>query len=107
MHENRETSRVPRCGPDRGRSGKAQSHTPDMHAVEESDCAIVPMNQSNKGEQSSAEIGEGRAQTVENIAKSDTSPTQSGERVSHGLGDVREASQERGGTPNQGHAAPC
>jgi hypothetical protein len=41
MHENRETSRVPRCGPDRGRSGKAQRHTPDMHALEESDCAIV------------------------------------------------------------------
>jgi len=52
------------------------------------------MNQSNKGEQSSAEIGEGRSQAKENIVQSGTSPTQSGERVSQGLSGVREAAKE-------------
>ena len=43
---------------------------------------------------------------MENVAKSNTSPTQSGERVSHGLGDVREAAQERGYTLILLHASP-
>ena len=100
MHENRETSRAPRSGQGRGRSEQAPSRTSDMHAVEESDRVVVPMNQPNKEGQPSAEVGEGRAWTVENVAKSNTSPTQSGERVServsHGLGDVRGAARERG-----------
>src|SRR6266853_1382925 len=95
MHENRETSGAPRSHQDRGRSAKAQSHNAGAHVPEESDCVIVLMNQSNKGEQSSAEIGEGRAQAKENIVQSDTSPTPSGERVSQGLGGVREAAQRR------------
>ncbi len=95
MHENRETSGAPRSNQDRDRSEKAQSQTPDMHALEESDCAVVPMNQPNKEEQSSAEVGEGRARTKENIAQSNTSPTQSGERVSQGLSGVRQAAKER------------
>ena len=66
-----------------------------MHALEESDRAIVPMNQPNKEEQSSAEVGEGRARAKENIAQSNTSPTQSGERVSQGLRGVRQAAKER------------
>jgi RNA-directed DNA polymerase len=49
----------------------------------------TPMNQPNKEEQSSAEVGEGRARTKENIVQSSTSPTQSGERVSQGLRGVR------------------
>jgi RNA-directed DNA polymerase len=53
------------------------------------------MNQPNKGEQSFAEVGEGRALTKENIVQSNTSPTQSGERVSHGLRGVRQAAKER------------
>ena len=53
------------------------------------------MNRPNKGEQSSAEAGEGRARTKENIAQSNTSPTQSGERVSQGLNGVRQAARER------------
>ena len=36
-----------------------------MRVSEKSDRAIVPMNQPNKGEQSSAEVGEGRARTKE------------------------------------------
>jgi hypothetical protein len=74
---------------------KAQSHNANMHALEKSDCAIVPMNQPNKGEQSSAEVGEGRAPTKENIVQSNTSPTQSGKRVSQGLRGVRQAAKER------------
>lgn len=55
MHENRETSRVP--------AGKANNHNPDTHAQEESDRAVVPMKQSNKGssKEGTAEVVEGRA----------------------------------------------
>ena len=95
MHENRETSGASRSNQDRDRSAKAQSHNADMHVSEKSDCAVVPMNQPNKGESSSAEVGEGRARTKENIVQSNTSPTQSGERVSQGLSGVRQAAKER------------
>src|SRR6266566_217142 len=95
MHENRETSGASRSIQDRDRSAKAQSHNAGMHAPEESDCAAIPMNQPNKEEQSSAEAGEGRAQAKENIVPSNTSPTQSGERVSQGLSGVRQAAKER------------
>ena len=95
MHENRETSGVSRSSRDRGRSEKMQNRTSDMHASEESDRAIVPMNQPNKEGQPSAEVGEGRARAKENIAQSNTSPTQSGARVSQGLRGVRQAAQVR------------
>src|SRR5579864_8599524 len=75
MHENRETSGVPRSTGDRGRSEKVQSRTSDMHALEGSDRAVLPMNQPNKEGQPSAEAGEGRARTKGNIAQSNTSPT--------------------------------
>jgi len=88
MHENRETSWV---SAQADRSGKANSHNPDMYAQEESDCAVVPMKQPNKGARASAEVVEGRAQAKENDAGPDTSPTQCGERVSQGLGGVRQA----------------
>jgi hypothetical protein len=52
MHENRETSGAPRPERERGRSAKAQSHTADAHALEESDRAILSMNQTNKEERS-------------------------------------------------------
>jgi RNA-directed DNA polymerase len=95
MHENRETSGTSRSNQDRDQSEKAKRRTADRHVSEESDCAIVPMNLSNKEGQPSAEIGEGRARTKENIAPSHTRPTQSGERVSQGLGGVRQAARER------------
>jgi len=95
MHENRETSGAPRPARVRGRSAKAQSHTADVHALEESDRAIVSMNQPNKEERSSAEAGEKRVRAKENIIQPNTSPTQSGERVSQGLNGVREAAQKR------------
>src|SRR3954453_21963552 len=94
MHENRETSEVPRSSRGRGRSEKKmQNRKSDMHASEESDRAILPMSQPNKEGQPSAEVGEGRAWAKENIAQSNTSPTQSGARVSQGLRGVRQAAQ--------------
>src|SRR5215469_12934002 len=95
MHENREISGASRPEQDRDRPAKALSHKAGMHAPEKSDRAVIPMNQPNKGEQSSAEVGEGRARTKENIVPSNTSPTQSGERVSQGLSGVRQAARER------------
>src|SRR5262249_14963525 len=95
MHENRETSGAPCLNQTRGRPEKAQSHNAGMHASEESDHAIVPVNQPNNGEASfSAEVGEGRAWAKENI-QSNTSPTQSGKRVSQGLSGVREVAKAR------------
>src|SRR5438445_5512513 len=95
MHENRETSGASRSNQDRDRSEKADSRTADGHALEESDRAVGPVNLSNNEEPSSAEVGEGRARTKENIAQSNTSPTQSGERVSQGLNGVRQVAKAR------------
>jgi len=92
MHENRETSLVSARA---DRSGKANNHKPDMHAREESDCAVVPMKQPNKEAKASAEVVEGRARTKENDAGPNTSPTQSGERVYQGLGAVRRVARAR------------
>ena len=91
MHENRETSGAPRPERERGRSAKAQSHTADTHALEESDRAIVSMNQTNKEERSSAESGERRVRAKENIVPSSTHLTQCGDRVFQGLSGVRVA----------------
>ena len=93
MHENRETSGASRVN--RDRSGKANNHKPDRYAAEESDDAVVPMKLPNKGAQASAEVVEGRASIEENSVESYTGPTQSGERVSQGLGGVRRVAQER------------
>src|SRR5713226_4556738 len=91
MHENREISSTPWTD-DQGRSAKATSRNADMHVPEKSDCAVVPVNQpNNEGQQPSAEAGEGRAQTAENIVQSHMRPTQSGKRMSQGLYGVRPA----------------
>ena len=66
-----------------------------MHVQEKSDCVVVPVNQPNKGGQPSAEAGEGRAQTKENIVQSHMLLTQSGKRMSQGLDGVRKAAKER------------
>ena len=94
MHENREISSTP-WSDDQGRSAKAINRTADMNALEKSDCAVLPVNQPNKGGQPSAEAGEGRAQTRENIVQSHMHPTQSGKRMSQGLHGVRQAARER------------
>src|SRR5262245_16052652 len=79
---------------DQDRSAKAINRTADMNVQEKSDCAVVPVNQPNNEGLLSAEVGEGRAQTKENIDQSHMSPTQSGERVSQGLRGVRQAARE-------------
>jgi len=94
MHENREISWTSRSK-DRDRSAKAINRTADMHVQEKSDCAVIPVNRSNNEGQPSTEVGEGRAQTKENIVQSSMRPTQSGERVSQGLRGVRKAARER------------
>ncbi len=90
MHENREIS-CTSWTKVQDRFAKAINRTADMNVQEKSDCAVVPVNQSNKEERSSAETGEGRAQTEENIIQSRMRPTQSGKRMSQGLGGVRQA----------------
>jgi RNA-directed DNA polymerase len=94
MHENREISSTP-WSDDQGRSAKAISRTADVHVLEKSDDAVVPVNQPNKGGQPSAEAGEGRAQTRENIAQSHMHLTQSRKRMSQGLDGVRKTAKER------------
>ena len=94
MHENREISSAPwSCG--QGRSAKAINRTADTHVLEKSDCAVVPVNQPNKEAQALAEVGEGRAQTKENIVQSHKLPTQSGKGLSRGLHGVRQAARKR------------
>src|SRR5258708_4850937 len=90
MHENREISSAP-WSSDQGRSAKATSRTADMHVLEKSDCAVVPVKQPNKEGRPSAEVVEGRARTVENIVQSHMLPTQSGNCMSQGMGGVRQA----------------
>jgi hypothetical protein len=89
MHENRETSEpsAPRSGADRPE--KADSRMTGTHGAEESDCAVVPVNEPNKEESLrsdfSAEAGEGRAWTEENISQAHTNPTQGGKKGDDGL----------------------
>ena len=90
MHENREIS-CTSCRLQQDRSAKAINHDADANVQEKSDCAVVPVNRPNKEGQPSAEAGEGRAQTEENTVQSRMSPTQSGTRMSLGLGGVRQA----------------
>src|SRR5271165_1720895 len=94
MHENREISSAPSVM-DEGRSVKAHSRTTDTHALEKSDCAVLPVNRPNKGRQLPAEAGEGRAQMKENIDPPHMLPTQRGKGVSQGLDGVRKAARER------------
>ena len=77
MHENREISSTS-WSKDQDRSAKAINQTAGMNVGEKSDSAVVPVNQPNKEVQASAEAGEGRAQTKENIVQSRMCPTQSG-----------------------------
>jgi hypothetical protein len=91
MHENREIS-LTSWSTDQDRSAKAMNRTADMNVQEKSDCAVVPVNRpNNEGQQTSAEAGEGRAQTEENIVQSHMRPTQSGKGMSQGLHGVRQA----------------
>src|SRR5215831_6121016 len=94
MHENREIS-CTSCSKDQDRSAKAINRTADTNVQEKSDCAVLPVNQPNNEGQPSAEAGEGRAQTQENIGQSRMHPTQSGKCMSQGLPGVRKAARKR------------
>src|SRR6516165_3214020 len=94
MHENREISSAPLSN-DQGRSAKAINRNSDVHVLEKSHCAIVPVKQPNKGRQLPAEVGEGRAQMKENIDQSHMLPTQSGKGMSQGLDGVRKTARKR------------
>src|SRR5262250_1138490 len=94
MHENRESS-CTSWSADQDRSAKAINRKADANVQEKSDCAVIPVNQPNKEGQPSAEAGEGRAQTQENIVQSRMLPTQSGKRMSQGLSGVRKGARER------------
>jgi RNA-directed DNA polymerase len=94
MHENREISCTSWLQ-DQDRSAKAKNRTADMYVQEKSDCAVVPVNQSNKEAHASAEIEEGRAQIEENIVGSHMYSTQSGKHMSQGLRGVRKAATEK------------
>ena len=94
MHENREIS-CTSWSSDQDRSAKAINRAADVNVQEKSDCAVIPVNQPNNEGKPSAEVGEGRAQTQENIVLSRMRPTQSGKRMSQGLNGVRKAARER------------
>ncbi len=94
MHENREVSSTPLLV-EEGRSAKAINHNADVYVPEKSHCAVVPVNQTNKGANALAEVGEGRAQMKENTAQFNMQPTQSGKRMSQGLDGVRKAAKEK------------
>src|SRR5450631_2606165 len=94
MHENRESSWTSWLA-QQDRSAKAINRTADTNVQEQSDCIVVPMNQPNKEGPPSAEVGEGRVQTEENIVPSHMHPTQSGKRMSQGLNGVRQVAQRR------------
>ena len=74
MHENRETSETP-AGNHSRTAGEGSGRKVRMHVAEESDSGIVPMNHSNKIEQSMAESEEGRPLIKENIHQSSMCPT--------------------------------
>jgi hypothetical protein len=72
---------------------KATSYTASVNASGESDEQVVPAKRPNKGEQSSAEGVEGSRSTKGNTEEARTLRTQGRERVSQGLGGVREAAR--------------
>src|SRR5215469_3770630 len=74
MHENREISWTSWSN-DQDRSAKAINRKADTNVQEKSDCAVIPVNQPNKG-RSPRRLG--RAQTQKNIVQSNMRPTQSG-----------------------------
>jgi hypothetical protein len=92
MRENRETplasgSNTP------VRLEKATSYKASTYASGESDEQVVPTKRSNNEEQSSAEGVEGSCSTKGNTEEAHTHRTQGRERVSQGLGGVREAAR--------------
>jgi len=92
MRENRETPPVTGSS-EPVRLEKATSYETSTHAGGESDERVVPAKRSNNGEQSPAEGVEGSRSTEGNTEEAHTLRTQGRERVSQGLGGVREAAR--------------
>jgi RNA-directed DNA polymerase len=90
VRENRETPSVSGSSEPDGLE-KATSYKTSTHAGGESDERVVPAKRSNKEEQSWAESVEGSRLTKGNTEETHTRRTQGRERVSQGLGGVREA----------------
>jgi group II intron reverse transcriptase/maturase len=92
MRENRETPQASGSStPDW--LEKATSYTTSAHAGGESDERVVPAKRSNNGEQTPAERVEGSRSTKGATEEAYTHRTQGRERVSQGLGGVREAAR--------------
>src|SRR5438067_5929243 len=92
MRENREAPEVSGSSePDRLETAK--SYKASMNAIGESDEQVVPTKGPNKGEQFPAEVVEGSCSTKGNTEETHTHRTQGRERVSQGLGGVREAAR--------------
>ena len=94
MHENRETSKAPAAKYSSRTVGEGHGRTTHMHAFEESDSGIIPMNHSNKDGKPYAESEEGRPLIKENTRQPSTYPTQSEKCVSQGLARVRKAAKD-------------
>ena len=75
------------------RAGKGQTHTPAMHAAEESDEGVVPMKPPNKGNEMPAEVVEGRPESSGNVGQPPEDGTQGPLPSWSGLARVREAAQ--------------
>ncbi len=75
---------------------KATSRTTDMHVLEKSDCAVIPVNQPNKEGKPSAEVGEERVQLEENIVRAHMLLTLSREMHVPAFGGVREVDRNLG-----------
>src|SRR5207247_3967693 len=78
----------------RREAGAGKGHTALVHVPEESHSGIVPMNQSNKDREPSAENEEEMPLIKENAGQPNTHLTQSGERVSQGLAGVRKVARD-------------
>lgn len=92
MRENRETQLASgRSRPERQEN--ANSGTACRNANGESDERVVPAKRSNEGEGSLEESVEGSRSTKGNTEETHTRRTQGRERVSQGLGGVREAAR--------------
>jgi RNA-directed DNA polymerase len=94
MYENRETSEASAVTGDCRSTSEGSGHNARVHAYEESDSGIVPMNHSNKDGQLSEESEEGRPLIKKNACQARMSPTQSGSCMSQGLARVRQAARK-------------
>jgi hypothetical protein len=90
MDENWETSRTSRTTRKRDRSSKAISHNADMHALEESDWAVVPDEPAEQGGAILCGGHGGKGVDQGDLRAIQHEPDTARERVSKGLNGVRQ-----------------